>query len=348
MITAQDDNSSADSGAAYVFTRSGIAWTQQAYLKASNTEPTVPPGDGGDEFASSVAIDGETAVVGAWLEDSSATGIDGAQGNNDAPNSGAAYVFARNAGTWSQQAYLKSSTSQTNNRFGDAVAIDGDTAAIGAGSEDNSGAAHVFTRNAGTWSHESRLKAPFPDAFDLFGHAIGVDSGTVAVGAFREGSSATGVNGDQANNATPNSGAAYVFAPDADADGIPDATDNCPAAPNPGQGNIDGDSLGDACDPSDDRPPAGDSPGGDPPGGDPPADNPPDTGKCTVPKVRRGTKLGEVKRRLREAGCRPGAVSRKAHRKVAKGTLIRLDPRPGTVLAVGSEVGIVLSKGKKK
>ena len=82
----QSNNSASDSGAAYVFVRSGTTWSQQAYLKASNTEPY-------DDFGYSVAVSGDTVVVGASREDSNATGVNGDQANNDLVYAGAAYVF---------------------------------------------------------------------------------------------------------------------------------------------------------------------------------------------------------------------------------------------------------------
>ena len=101
------DNSAPCSGAAYVFTRSGTNWSQQAYLKASNTEVD-------DWFGPSVAISGDTVVVGAYEEDSNATGVNGNQSDNSATNSGAAYVFTRSGTTWSQQAYLKASNTEAD------------------------------------------------------------------------------------------------------------------------------------------------------------------------------------------------------------------------------------------
>jgi hypothetical protein len=90
------------SGAAYIFVRNGSNWIQQAYLKASNTRA-------GDKFGTSVAISGETVVVGSPYEDSDATGVNGNQLGTSASDSGAAYVFFRNGAIWSQQAYLKAS-----------------------------------------------------------------------------------------------------------------------------------------------------------------------------------------------------------------------------------------------
>src|SRR5262245_36866070 len=85
--------------------------TQQAYLKASNTNSL-------DGFGLSVAISGDTMVVGAIYESSNATGVNGNQNDNSLPASGAAYVFVRNGTTWSQQAYLKASNPGMNDYFG--------------------------------------------------------------------------------------------------------------------------------------------------------------------------------------------------------------------------------------
>jgi hypothetical protein len=83
---------------------------------------------GGDDlFGYSVAISGDTVVVGAFAEDSNATGVNGDQSNNSASNAGAAYVFVRSSGTWSQQAYLKASNTGVFHEFGrSVVAISGD------------------------------------------------------------------------------------------------------------------------------------------------------------------------------------------------------------------------------
>ena len=215
----QTNNANPSSGAAYVFVRNGSAWSQQAYLKASSI--------GGDTFGYSVAVSGDTVVVGARFEDSNATGVNGDQTNNSAPSSGAAYVFVRNGGTWSQQAYLKASNTDVLDYFGISVAVSGDTVVVGAYQEDSnatgvggdqtnnsavdSGAAYVFVRNGGTWSQQAYLKPSNTGAGDWFGFSVGVSGNTVVVGAYFEDSSATGVNGDQTNNAAGDSGAAYVF-----------------------------------------------------------------------------------------------------------------------------------------
>ncbi len=221
--SGQADNSAPTAGAAYVFTRSLSTWSQQAYLKASNT-------GAGDNFGQSVAISGDTIAVGAIGEDSSAVGVNGDEGNNSASFSGAAYVFARNGTTWSQQAYLKASNAETFDLFGFSVAVSGDTVVVGAtheassavgvnanataqmdNSSTNAGAAYVFTRSVSTWSQQAYLKASNSQGFDEFGRSVAVAGDTVVVGASGESSNTKGVNGNEADNSATNSGAAYVF-----------------------------------------------------------------------------------------------------------------------------------------
>jgi drug/metabolite transporter superfamily protein YnfA len=216
----QSDNSVPWAGAAYVFVRDGAAWSQQAYLKASNV-------GAGDGFGISVAVSGDTIVVGAWGESSAATGVNGDQLDNSAQYSGAAYVFVRNGTTWSQQAYLKASNPETYDNFGNAVAIAGDTVVVASAWEssgatgvdgdqtDNSvpeaGAVYVFTRSGTTWSQQAYLKASNPGLDDEFGIALAMSGDTIVVGAGREASAATGVDGDQSDDSAFRSGAAYVF-----------------------------------------------------------------------------------------------------------------------------------------
>jgi hypothetical protein len=200
----QGNNSATDSGAAYVFVRSGTGWIQQAYLKASNT-------DAGDAFGIRLAISGDTIVVGAIGESSSATGVNGNQANNSAFGAGAAYVFVRQGTNWSQQAYLKASNTKANANFC-TIAVSGDTVVVGSeGEAFGEGAAYVFVRSGTNWTQQALLKASNPETTDLFGGSVGVSGDTIVVGASGEGSNATGVNGNPNNNSAFNSGAAYVF-----------------------------------------------------------------------------------------------------------------------------------------
>ncbi len=216
----QSNNGRYFSGAAYVFERSGGVWNQQAYLKASNPDVL-------DQFGHSVAISGNLIVVGATLESSSASGVNGDQNNNNLYSSGAAYVFERSAGIWSQQAYLKASNPGHSDVFGHSVAISGDRIVVAALKEDSNGAgangnptnnvytdagaAYVFERSGGTWSQQAYLKASNADIDDHFGASVAISGELVVIGAPVEDSNATGINGNQLDNSILSAGAAYAF-----------------------------------------------------------------------------------------------------------------------------------------
>jgi hypothetical protein len=222
----QADNLAGNAGAAYVFARSGATWSQQAYVKASNT-------GSGDHFGWSVALsgDGTTLAVGAYREASAATGIDGDQANNSTSSAGSVYVFTRSGATWSQQAYVKASNTGVSDLFGYRVALsaDGTTLAVGAYNEssaatgidgdqaDNAapgaGAVYVLARSGATWTQQSYVKASNTETGDQFGWSVALsgDGAALAVGTYAEDSAATGVGGDQANNAASLAGAVYLF-----------------------------------------------------------------------------------------------------------------------------------------
>jgi len=217
----EENNLAEDSGAAYVFIRRDGIWSHEAYLKPSNIS-------GSDAFGRSVAIDGDKIVVGAPYEGSSATGVNGDEENEDAPYSGAAYIFQRQAGSWSQQAYLKPSNTGTSDLFGYSVAIAKNTVVIGSPYEDgggvgvnpaqetddrsyHSGAAYVFTRHDERWTQRAYLKAENSDANDQFGFSVDMDDDAIIVGAPGEMSKSTGVDGVQQDNGMEQSGAAYIF-----------------------------------------------------------------------------------------------------------------------------------------
>jgi hypothetical protein len=212
-------NLAENSGAVYVFRRSGSAWQLEAYLKASNTGAE-------DEFGSSVAIHDDLLVVGAPGEDSNATNPTGDQTNDSAPGSGAAYVFRREGTTWRAEAYLKPLNTDASDFFGYAVAVHGDRVAVGALFEDggspdingpdndsveSSGAAYVFARNDGTWAQEAYIKGSSPGVFDQFGTSLALSADTLAVGSPGDDSNATGVGGDASNGDAAGSGAVHVF-----------------------------------------------------------------------------------------------------------------------------------------
>jgi hypothetical protein len=221
--TGPANNSAASAGAVYVFTRSAGAWTQQAYLKASIV-------DAGDSFGTAVAVSGDTLVVGATGEDSNATGVGGTQLDNSAADSGAVYVFARSAGLWTEQAYVKASNTGAGDQFGATVALDVDTVAVGSRFEDsnaagvggnqndesssNAGAVYIFTRSGAAWAQQAYLKASTTDAGDEFGSSVALSGDTLAIGARREDSNGVGVNpgpGAESDNSLGESGAVYIF-----------------------------------------------------------------------------------------------------------------------------------------
>lgn len=200
--------------------RREAAWSQQAYIKASNPDFT-------DFFGWSVALsgDGNLMVVGAVNEASAAVGIDGDQQDNSAPGAGAVYVLERAGGAWSQRSYLKASNTDSGDVFGNSIAMSGDALVVGAECEssaatgvdgdqaDNSapcaGAAYLFERGAsGAWAQEAYLKASNPETFDTFGFSVAVSVSVIVVGANAESS---GVPDDPADNSALFAGAAYTF-----------------------------------------------------------------------------------------------------------------------------------------
>jgi hypothetical protein len=217
-------------GAIYVFNRKDGKWAQQTRLTASNAEP-------GDSLGCSIGIsdDGNTIVAGAFDEDAILSGIQPPDaGGNDEPSdtsSGAAYIFERKDGKWSQRAYVKAFNTRENDQFGWALAIsrDGNSIAIGSHLEDSaakgingdmtdtmaedSGAVYVYTRSGDGWSPAAYVKAPNTKPAAEFGMAVALnaDGKMMAVGATKENSAAKGVNGNQKDASLVNAGAAYVY-----------------------------------------------------------------------------------------------------------------------------------------
>lgn len=184
-----------DQGSAYVFVRSGTVWTQAAKLTASDTTTD-------DLFGSSVAIDGDTILIGAFGDDTTA-----------GTTSGSAYVFVKPAGGWTnmtENAKLTPSDAAQTDEFGYSVALSGDTAAIGAVLDninggpgsifDGQGSAYVFVRSGTVWTQAAKLTASDAAGFDNFGTSVAVSGDTVLVGANR--ADAPGL---------ANTGAAYVY-----------------------------------------------------------------------------------------------------------------------------------------
>lgn len=192
VVGAHDDNVGAnvDQGSAYVFTRTGVTWTQQAHVFASD-------GAAGDQMGISVAVKGDTAVVGA---NRAKIGANTAQG--------AAYVFTRSGVTWTQQQKLVAADGATNDQYGISVAVSGNTAAVGAymangpagsPSQSNWGAVYVWLRSGVTWSLQQKLTAADANSGDRLGISVALDSNTLAAGAYQD------------NAPTVDQGSVYIF-----------------------------------------------------------------------------------------------------------------------------------------
>lgn len=227
----ETDLSLTDAGAVYIFSRTGSSWTQQAYLKASNTGQE-------DRFGYAVSLteDGNLLAVGAPFESSASTGINGSQAAAEIEAgveyiAGAVYIFSRSGSAWQQSSYIKASNTGVADRFGEAVSIsnDGNTLAVGAAHEGSvssgiggnqaddsliqAGAVYLFTYDNGNWGQNAYIKAPNPDLDDQFGISLALSNNgsRLLVGTRYEGSIATGVNGDLFNNSFGGAGAAYLY-----------------------------------------------------------------------------------------------------------------------------------------
>ena len=179
-----DTPNGTDSGSAYIFTRDGDTWTQQSKLIGD-------PLSVNSMFGWSVDIDGDTTAVGALNDESSGL------------NSGAAYVFTRDRGVWTEQANLTGSDTTSEHNFGRSVALSGDTLAIGAPGHHakgvDTGAAYVFLRSAETWTEQAKLAASNAYTTSNFGWSVTLSGDTVVAGAFGQS--------DKGNQA----GAAYAY-----------------------------------------------------------------------------------------------------------------------------------------
>jgi hypothetical protein len=189
----QSDNNLLRAGAAYVFVRDGTTWRQAAYLKADR-----PTKDA--HFGAAVAVSGDTVVIGEPR--SAVVGV------------GAVHVFERSAGTWRESVRLEADHPDERVGFGEALALNGDLLAVGApGEASAAGAVYIFTRQQGVgFKQTAYLKASNASEGHGFGTSVDLSGPLLVVGASDEGGGSTGVDGNQADQSVPGSGAAYVFA----------------------------------------------------------------------------------------------------------------------------------------
>lgn len=179
-----EDDPGRDSGAAFVYVRSGGSWSRQAKLAPADLEE-------GDRFGHAVAVDDDLAIVTAPTKDATAE------------LAGVAYVFTRSGGSWSQEASFQPDDVAEADVFGNGVDLDGDTALVSATGDDDprqSGAAYLFARAGGSWSQRVKMTADDPRVGEALGSAVVLEGSTAVLGA------------PGRPEAGHQSGAAFVFA----------------------------------------------------------------------------------------------------------------------------------------
>ena len=164
----RDGDKGSSSGSAYIFTKNDTTWIQTQKITASD-------GASGDWFGGSVAIHGDTILVGAWG--------DGDKGSS----SGSAYIFTKNDTTWIQTQKITASDGASGDSFSRSVAIHGDTILVGALGDDgkgsSSGSAYIFTKNDTTWIQTQKITASDGASNDYFGRSVAIHGDTILVGA---------------------------------------------------------------------------------------------------------------------------------------------------------------------
>jgi len=170
VVGASEDyagNTGDNMGSAYVYARSGSSWTEQAKLAASDGTDT-------DMFGNSVAVHGETVVVGAHWDD----------------GGGSVYIYIRSGTTWTQQARLPASDGDAGDAFGSSVSIYGNTLVIGDWVDDahgeSSGSAYIFDRSGTGWTEQAKLFGSETQAYDNFGISLAIEGDTIIIGTDSE------------------------------------------------------------------------------------------------------------------------------------------------------------------
>lgn len=160
-----DDDNGPLSGSAYIFDLNGNNWVQSAKLKPTD-------GQALDYFGFSVSLSGNRALIGSYLDDDN--------GNN----TGSAYIFDNNGGTWTETSKLKANDPGANDFFGYSVSLSNESALIGAKFESNQGAAYVFGFDGVSWSQTAKIMAADGAGGDQFGNAVSLEGNLALIGAF--------------------------------------------------------------------------------------------------------------------------------------------------------------------
>lgn len=224
------DDSRTDSGATYVYHRTGASWNLSAFIKAAYT-------DFSDRFGEAVSIHHDRLVVTVPYDDSSLTTISPSVFIDDSlkGDSGAAYVYKWNGSNWVREAFIKAMNSESSDYFGWSTSLSGTLLAVGAYTESSSqttisypgpdelsddngasvsGAVYIYKWNGFNWAQEAYIKAPNSEAFDYFGYSVSIDGDKLAVGApFEDNDSTVIVNGGSITETgvAASKGAVYVF-----------------------------------------------------------------------------------------------------------------------------------------
>jgi len=175
-----DDEKGTESGSAYIFRFNDPNWVQEAKLLASD-------GAKYDRFGTSVAISGDTAVIGAYGDDDKGS------------SSGSAYIFRFNGSSWVQEAKILASDGAMDDNFGYSVSISDGNTAVGALYDDDSGSAYIFRFNGSSWVQKAKLSASDSTANDYFGNSVSISGDTAVIGAYNDDDNGYG------------SGSAYIF-----------------------------------------------------------------------------------------------------------------------------------------
>jgi hypothetical protein len=207
-VSALDDEDLAggatmlDAGSVYILEMQNGVWTETAKLVASDRAEE-------DRFGCRVSLDGDRLLIGAFLKDTDALGLDSL---NEA---GAAYIFDYDGTNWTETAILTASDRAMEDRFGFGISLQGDIAVIGSYLNDsdqaggnlmgNAGAAYVFELNNGTWTETAKLVASDRINGDFFGYSVGISDGVIMAGAYNNNTDANG------SNSMTQAGSAYVF-----------------------------------------------------------------------------------------------------------------------------------------
>lgn len=206
-----------NAGAAYIFYKTNGSWNFVKKLIASGTNARVTD----DNFGYSVSIDGDVAIIGAYLQDYDSAGA------NSVSDAGAVYIFSKNSGGTDNWGLVKKITPNgtnarlANDQFGYSVSISGNLAVVGANQQDydntganlvsNAGAAYVFNKNSGgtdNWGLVKKITGSGTNSRisdDNFGYAVSISSDNVVVGAYQQDYDSAG------GNSISDGGAAYIF-----------------------------------------------------------------------------------------------------------------------------------------